>query len=111
MDAFDVLDVDDFLDKGAIFGCKILKTSHVDFVDDKDGGFVGEEGLDRVEEFALTSIYASATILNKVEWKLTWASMEYPHCSLRSMKYRIQLFRWANAVILCISIVFISSSG
>jgi hypothetical protein len=47
-----------------------------------------------------------------IEWKsLHCASMLYPHCSLGSMKYRMQLFKCAIAVMLCISIVFISSSG
>jgi hypothetical protein len=41
----------------------------------------------------------------------TCASTVYPHCSLKSIKYKTQLLRCARAVILCISMVFISSSG
>lgn len=35
----------------------------------------------------------------------------YPHCSLQSIKYRMQARRCAKAVMLCISIVLRSSSG
>lgn len=38
------------------FRDNVLKTSHIDLVDDKQGGFASEERLDRMEELALFGV-------------------------------------------------------
>lgn len=45
-----------------------------------------------------------------VPYNLICYSIEYPHCSDGSIKYKTQLFKWAKAVTDCIYIVFIYSS-
>ena len=39
--------VDDFVNKGTIFGGEVIEAHDIDFVYNEDGRFVGEEGLDR----------------------------------------------------------------
>jgi hypothetical protein len=59
------------------------------------------------------------TMTNGLDWKsglmflkrATYCSMVYPQVSEISSKKRIQAFKCARAVIACISIVFLSSSG
>ena len=53
MDADHSFLVDDLIDKSTVFGGEIVKTHDIDLIDDEDGGFVGEEWFDRMEEFAL----------------------------------------------------------
>ena len=53
LDTDHALFVDDFIDKNTILGGEVVKTHNVDLVDDEDRGFIGKEGFDRMEEFAL----------------------------------------------------------
>lgn len=43
--------------------------------------------------------------------KEIYYSIVYPHVSEISIKYKTLAFKWAKAVIACISIVFLSSNG
>lgn len=45
--------IDDLVNHGAVLGREVVQACDINFVDDEDGGFVREEGLDGMEEFAL----------------------------------------------------------
>jgi len=94
LDTLDVFFVDDLLHECSGVGVEVLESRDIDFVDDEKGGFSVEEGFDGVEKFTLffLDIRLEKTAAGD-DRKRTWASTEYPHCSLRSMKYRTQLFR------------------
>jgi hypothetical protein len=53
LDADHALLVDDLVDENTVLGREVVKAHDIDFVDDEDDGFVGKEGFDRMEKFAL----------------------------------------------------------
>lgn len=48
-----VFGIEDLLHECAVVWSEVFQAADVDFVDNQEGGFTSEEGLDRVEEFAL----------------------------------------------------------
>ena len=61
--------VDDLVYKSTIFGGEVIEAHDIYFVDNKDGRFVGKEGFDRMEEFALglDTIAALLAEIHKVQ--------------------------------------------
>lgn len=57
--------VDDLVDKRSGLGGQFIQPQNVDLVDDEDDGLVVEQGLDRVEELAL-SLDSVSTLLGNV---------------------------------------------
>lgn len=53
MNTSDTFHVDDFVDESAVVGVEVIELHDIDFVEDEDSGFVGEEWFDGVEELAL----------------------------------------------------------
>ena len=69
LDAGHALLVNDLIDESTIFRRQVVEAHDIDFVDDEDGRFVGEEGFNRMEEFALglDAVTALFTEIHKVQ--------------------------------------------
>jgi len=54
LDAGHTFLVDHLIDESTIFRGEVVEAHDIDLVDNEDGRFVGEEGFDRMEKFALS---------------------------------------------------------